>query len=264
MSYGRLEINLLPAELLPGPTVRYSLLLNVLLITVVVAYIVIDAYMGWLKLQSAQDERASLDAQKVAKIHILNDYNELVTLSEKIARHGRLIAMASTDYVDMPVLLDRIAHILPDGVYIESVTNQRTNVRGGPVNLSIALKSSRQDADLVVTTLRAFKQDELFSNCFMAGTNAEEESLKPLMEKQGLNWDASGPLVPSNIIADQYLIHISATLLRPLGGIDLPASYDETAQLASLDKPSVAPEITPTAQPAEESEQPAENTEEAS
>lgn len=264
MSYGRLEINLLPTELLPGPTVRYPMLLNVFLIAALIAYIVIDAYIGWIKLQSAQDARASLEVQKEAKVQVLNDYNELVTLSERISRHGRLIAMASTDYIDMPVLLDRIAHILPDSVYIESVTNQRTNVRGGPVNLDIALKSSRQDADLVVTTLRAFKQDELFSNCFMAGTNAEEESLKPLMEKHDINWDASGPLVPSNIVADQYLIHINATLTRPLGGIDLPASYDETAQLANLDRPSVAPEITPTAQPDSQPGQSAENTEEAS
>jgi hypothetical protein len=241
-SYRGIEINLLPPELMPGPAVRFTPLINLTIILIAVAYIAVDAFIGWNRLQLARSDLADLEQRRRAKARVLADYDRLSNFGERVNRYGRLVAMASTDYVEMPVVLNRLAQIVPDGVFLESVTNTRAATRGGDVRLVVVLKASRKDPRLALETLEAFKADAIFADCFMPAVYYEEESLRELMEARGIDWDASGPTVPTSIAADQYAIEIHATLPRPLTGIGLPLTFDATHQFAHLASPALPAE----------------------
>jgi len=231
-SYGRLEINLLPPELLPGPVVRYSLLINVLMIFATLAVIIVNAYIGWTKLDLERENTKTLNAQIQAKSYIQQDYIRLEAIGNKLAAYGRLIALASMDYVDMPVVLDRLSKIIPDGVYLDSVYNRGSET--GKISLEVLMKASQDDPRLVLAALRSMKGDDIFTNCYMPTAELKEESLDDLVTQIGVTWDASGPNVESSIYANQYEFSIHSLLPRPIGEPALPLIWDESGHFATL------------------------------
>ncbi|MBN2083443.1 hypothetical protein JW859_14705 [bacterium] len=231
-SYGRLEINLLPPELLPGPVVRYAVLINVLIIFATLAVVIVNAYIGWTKLDLEKENSKALNAQIQAKRYIEEDYNRLEKIGNQLAAYGRLIALASMDYVDMPVVLDRLAKIMPDGVYIDSVYNRGSE--SGLINLEVNMKASQDDPRLVLATLRSMKKDEIFNNCYMPSAELKEESLEDLITQIGINWNATGPDINTSIYASQYEFSIHSRLPRPVGGSALPLLWDESGHFAAL------------------------------
>lgn len=230
--YSRLEINLLPREMLPGPAVRYALMVNILICLAALAYILVDAGMTWQWLQSKAEERDVLESRVTRQIGILEDYERLDGMNRRLTRYGRLIALASYDYVDMPVILTRLAEIIPDGVYLDSVHNRGADA--GAIRLSTVLKTSKQDPQQVLSTLRAFKTDSIFADCYMPNAAYKEEALDELMERVGVTWSVSGPEAPGSIIAYQYDFEIQAALPRPLIGLNLPVEYDDTVYFTRL------------------------------
>ena len=227
-NYSRLEINLLPPELLPGPTVRYALLINIGIILFTVAFIGLSVYLHWLKLNVAMEERVGLQAQVATKAGVVKDYDRLNKIGVSIGRYGRLIALASDDYVEMPVVLDRIAKILPDEVFLTRITNNRTEGKGLPIVLGVQLTASDQDPDLMIRTLNAFKQEPMLADCFLPAAEFTEVSLDELMQRYQIDWSVNGPDVEPQVWAKHYLFEIDVRLNRPLDISEVPVQRDVT------------------------------------
>lgn len=239
-AYGRIEVNLMPPELLPGPAVRYALLINVLICMVTVAFIMVDVYFGWIELDLEKENLAQTEAEALSRQYIEHDYNRLANMGEKLANYGRLVALASMDYVDMPVVLDRISRVVPDGVYLKSVFNQRAG--SGNINMIVQLKSSNDDPRQMLNALNSFKQDDIFAKCFMPLAAFKEESLDELLTQVGVTWSVTGPEAPGSIISEQYDFEIHARLPRPLSGLQLPIELDDTPYFTSLSPPAAPPD----------------------
>jgi len=231
-TYGRIDINLLPPEMQPGPMVRYGLLINVAVATLTLAFILINLYLGWVKLDLEREDLAQLQAGIDAQAYIEDDYNRLAGLGNKLSQYGSLIAYASLDYVDMPVVLDRLSKIIPDGVYLASVSNRGTT--GENVDLVVMLKSSDNSTDQIYQTLVNFKHDSIFANCYLPAVAFDEEPLDDLMARSGINWSVGGPDVDMNVISQQFDFQIHSRLNRPLPGVDLPTVMDDLPYFASL------------------------------
>src|SRR4030042_651407 len=104
-NYGRIEINLLPPELLPGPAVRFGLLIRVLIVMMALAFIAVDSYYGFIRLGLERGNREGLEREKAGLVQGAADYDALASFGEKISRYGRLVALASTDYAELQLLL---------------------------------------------------------------------------------------------------------------------------------------------------------------
>lgn len=231
-TYGRIDINLLPPEMQPGPMVRYGLLISVAVATLTVAFILINLYLGWVRLDLAREDLAQLQAQVDAQAYIEHDYNRLATMGDKLLQYGRLVAYASMDYVDMPVVLDRLSKVIPDGVYLASVSNQGRP--GGNIDMVMALKSSANSPEQIIDTLRSFKKDSIFANCYLPTASYTEEGLDDLMQRSGISWSVEGPDIDSNVISKQFDFQIHSRLNQPLPGIDLPTQVDDLPYFESL------------------------------
>ena len=231
-SYSRLEVNLLPPEMLPGPAVRYALMVNILICLVALAYILVDAGISWQRLQSRIEARRVLEAEVSSQAHIINDFERLEGMNRRLSRYGRLIALASFDYVDMPVILARLAEIIPEGVYLDTVYNRGADA--GAIRLSTVLKTSKRDPGQLLATLKAYKADSIFQDCYMPSATFREEALDELMERVGISWSVSGPKAPGSVIAEQYEFEILAALPRPLVGLNLPIRRDDTVYFTRL------------------------------
>jgi hypothetical protein len=234
-AYSRIEVNLLPPELLPGPAVRYALLINILICLVTATFIMVDVYFGWVALDLEKDNLAQTQAEVTSRAYIEHDYNRLAMMGDKLANYGRLVALASMDYIDMPVVLDRLSRIVPDGVYLDSVFNRRSGT--GNINMVVQLKSSDNDPRQVINTLDRFKQDQIFAECFLPMAAFKEESLDELVKQVGINWSVTGPNTEGSLISEQYDFEIHARLNRPLLNLPLPTAMDDTLYFTNLMAP---------------------------
>jgi len=231
-AYSRIEVNLLPPEMQPGPMVRYSLLINVALVMLTLAFILINLFLGWIRLDLAREDVAQLQEQVSANAYIENDYNRLADMGNMLSNYGRLVAYASLDYVDMPVVLNRLSVIIPDGVYLASVANSGSQDQN--TNMVVQLKASHDDPALIIAALRSFKADTLFSECYLPTAVFGEEDLTNLLEQAGITWTVGGTDVTTNIISEQYNFEIHARLPRPLSGFALPIQVDNLPYFSSL------------------------------
>jgi len=231
-AYSRIEVNLLPPEMQPGPMVRYSFLINVAISLLTLTFILLNLYLGWVKLDLAREDVEQLDEQVRSNAYIEDDYNRLAIMGDKLSRYGRLVAYASLDYVEMPVLLNRLAKIIPDGVYLSNVSNDRAADKS--VTMIIQLKSSSDDPELIVQTLKNFKADGIFTECYLPEAIFQEEALDELLIQAGINWSVGGPGISSNVIANQYDFEIRARLPRPFTGLNLPPRVDDLPYFSSL------------------------------
>jgi hypothetical protein len=232
-AYSRIEVNLLPPEMQPGPMVRYSLLINVALVLLTLAFILINLFLGWIRLDLAREDVEQLQAQVKANAYIENDYNRLAEMGNKLSNYGRLVAYASLDYVDMPVVLNRLSAIIPDGVYLARVSNGSTQ-NNNSTSMVIQLKASHDDPALLIAALRNFKADSLFSECYLPTAAYGEQDLSAMLDQAGITWAVDGPDVTTNIVSGQYDFEIHARLPRPLPGLSLPTQVDHLPYFSSL------------------------------
>lgn len=239
MSYNRLEINLLPPELRPGPAVRYALVVNFFVIAVTIAYLAVDSLFGMSRITSLHEDKTAVEQQIRDGQQVVTDHQRLVLIHQAIIDYGKLIGMASANYVDMPVVLDRLARVMPDGVYLRSVSNDKAAQEPGGANLIISLSASRRDPALLLETLRAFKADPVFQNCYMRFVHFQEESLDQFLERIGVSWSTTGPGIDETLLAEQFEFDIHTRIATPIADLGLPVIQDDSVYYAeaSLEPP---------------------------
>lgn len=228
MGYRRLDINLLPPEMQPGPVVRYAVVINTILIGLTVAFLIVDSFLGVTKMASLKRDLDTKQEQIRSKASIVSDYNELTKIQDHVDSIGRLINLASADYIDIPVIMDRITRLLPDGVYLDSVTTERTSVGAIDATLRMTLATSRPDTSLMTATFDTLKADDIVGDCYMPSAEFKEVEIAKVIEAAGVSWTASGPDLPDFTTAKQYTFTIQATLHPPVVPGNIPTSLDNS------------------------------------
>jgi Tfp pilus assembly protein PilN len=262
VSYNRIEINLLPPELRPGPAVRYALVINFLVIAVTIAYLAVDSLFGMSRITSLHEDKTAVEQQIRDGQQVVADHQRLVLIHQAIVDYGKLIGMASANYVDMPVVLDRLARVMPDGVYLRSISNDKAAEQPGGANLVISLSASRRDPALLLETLRAFKGDPVFENCYMRFARFQEESLDQFLQRVGVNWSTTGPGIDDTLLAEQFEFDIHTRISTPIADLGLPVVQDDSVYFAeaSLESPPREPRAEDEAGPVEVDENAASST----
>lgn len=226
MSYGRLEINLLPPELQPGPAVRYSMLINFALIAGLLAFLGLDMFLSLSKITGLRKNILELTSQNEQRQQVEKDYNDLVGIRDEIQHFGQIVGLASARYADMPVVLDRLSRILPDGVYVNTVTNSRAPSAQTTANVSVTLLAAKPDPRLIQRTLEAFKRDPIFSNCYLSRAAAAPQALDEYLRQIDVSWNTTGPDYSAAASADEYEFDINVTISQPMTIGGLPVVYD--------------------------------------
>ena len=192
MSYNRVEINLLPPEFQPGPVVRYSLLINFVLIAGAITFIALNSVLYFWRLSDLHNQIKTLEQQKAAKESYVKDYQDLLSIQNQIGSYGRMICLTSSFYIDLPVVLDRVAKLIPDGVYLESISSARQSQTSTSSKVTIELNTSQRDPKLMEQTLRAFKSDPLLRECYMSSAEYKQQDITQLAAKHDVSWSAAG------------------------------------------------------------------------
>lgn len=228
MSYRHLDINLLPPELQPGPVVRYAVVINTLLIGVTVAFLVVDSFVGMTNIASLKRDIELKEDQIKAKATVISDYNELTNIETHVNSVGRLIALASADYVEMPVIMDRITRLLPDGVYLDRVTSDQRTVGSPSSKVRAVLAASRPDTALLVETFNRFKNDPILGDCYMRIAEFQGREIGPVLRAAGITWEASGPGITDFTNSEQFVFEIHSTVTPPVDTGGLYVTLDNT------------------------------------
>jgi hypothetical protein len=235
MSYDRIEINLLPPELQPGPAVRYGLMVNIAMIAGTVTFIVLDAIINSFKLNDLVAQNKNLEQTKVNLETVTADFNRLIAIDQQITNYGKMISLASGFYYDLPVVMDRISRLLPAEVYVDKVSNARTRKGSKSSQVSVALKTSRRDPRLMQQTLVAFKGEPLFQDCFLRTATFEQESLDPIKQRMNVDWSASGAEIDEQLLVDMYTFEIAVNLPLSARITGLPVAYDQSRYFEGYD-----------------------------
>jgi hypothetical protein len=228
MGYRHLDINLLPPELQPGPVVRYAVVINTLVIGVTVAFLVVDSFVGLTNMASLKRDIENKEDQIQAKATVVSDYNELTNIETHVNSVGRLIGLASAEYVEMPVVMERITKLLPEGVYLDRVTSEARTVGATTTNIRIILAASKPDPQMLVQTFNRFKDDDILGDCYMRVAEFEEREIGSVLEAAGVNWIAAGPGIGDYTNTEQFVFEIHSVLHPPVETGGLATVLDKT------------------------------------
>lgn len=241
-NYSRIEINLLPPELAPGPAVRALVIVNFALVAVTLATILVTAALPMFRITDLRNQIESAQSQINSLAPEEANHKTLMDIKDAVDGYGRIVSLASVDYVEVPLLLDRLAAVLPDGVYVKQVQNRTTRTRNtassgakADVIVQFSMAASRRDPKLIIDTLNAFKRDPLFSDCYLGMAEAVETPLRDMLERYGVDWTVSGPAGDSQPSAPEYEFEVQARLHRPLPSDVAPVSADFSTYLASVE-----------------------------
>jgi hypothetical protein len=227
-NYSRIEINLLPPELRPRPAIRYTALVNAAIIAITLVFIGLSVYSSLAKLKGLQQQQKSLEAQIEERKPVRQDYESLTQIEADLGNYGRIISMASADYVDMPVVMARLAQLLPDGVYLSRVTNQGSKNRGAAVQLGVTLRSARCDTQLLIQTLTNLKHDPIMCDCYMRNADTTELQLTSLQDLTKAKWEVSTPAGGNPAVSQEYEFDLVVNISRVLPSDGLTAVADES------------------------------------
>jgi hypothetical protein len=233
-NYSKVEVNLLPPELLPPPAVRTSVILNFLIVIAALTYIGLVSYMTLNQIPVLKQDIADSEAAIAAKQPIVATYQTLVEVRENVDSYGRLVSLASVDYVEVPILLDRLARIIPEGVYLKSVGNDKPAANSRNTIVQVTLVASQDRPELIETTLDSFKRDTIFHDSYMRDVELRKETLNAQLPSFGVNWTASGPNIPDVIPADRFEFTILANVKKPVDA-SLPVVSDQSVYLADIE-----------------------------
>lgn len=246
MSYGRVEINLLPMELRPGPVVRYAVLISFALIAGAIAFISVDSVVSLARLAMLRSSIKTLTEQTEKRAQVEADYNSLIDIQTQISRYGQIIGLASARYADMPVVLDRISQLLPEGVYIDSVTNNRSASATVNANVMTTLATSRPDPRLIQQALEAFKRDQILSNCYLSRVAFGPQVMDQFLKSINVTWRMSGAIYEEPPKPGQYEFDIRVDLDAPLAISGLPVVSDASKYFAEFKVPELEQQGQPT------------------
>jgi hypothetical protein len=239
--YSRIEINLLPPELAPGPAVRILVLVNVAVITITLATVLVATALPLSRIAIYTNQIESQQSQIASLKPIEDNFQSLSDIKDAVDQYGRIVSLASVDYVEVPLLMDRIATLLPDGVYLKQIQNRRANARAGgnggaspDVIVQMSLGASKRDPKLLIDTVTAFKKDALFNDCYLSMAEAVETPLGEMLSKYGIQWQVEGPDSVGQPSAHEMDFSIQARIPRPVADGAAPISADFSGYLASI------------------------------
>lgn len=244
-NYSRVEVNLVPPELLPPSNLRIALLVNILLIIGALSYMGLAAALKLYPINDTKESIVQSERLLATKADIADTHAQLVGMRETVDRYGRVVALASVDYVEIPVLMDRLARVIPDGVYLSSISNEKPSPGSNSTIVQVELVAAQEDPALVQRTLAAFKADPIFNDCFMSNADLRQETFDPNLPAFGVNWGVRGPTLPDNIMAGKYEFRIRANIRKPIDAAYLPIKTDHSMYLADVKFLTPAPEEDP-------------------
>jgi Tfp pilus assembly protein PilN len=233
-NYRNIEINLLPPELQPPPAVRTTLILNLAVILGVMAYIGLSTLSSFAQVRSQQEQIRAAEQEIKQREPIVKIYTTLNKVKESVDRYGRLVSLASVDYVDVPVLLDRLAKVIPAGVYLDSVSNDKSAPNARTTVVKVTLITTKQDPALVQATIDALKGDSIFQDCYLQEAEVQKESISGQLANYGVDWNASGPGVPTSLDVQKYAFVVMANVPKLLDTSSLPVVADKSIYLADV------------------------------
>ncbi|MDQ3024824.1 MAG: hypothetical protein M3R04_10700 [bacterium] len=241
-TYRNIEVNLLPPELMPPPQVRTAVILNAVVILGVLTYMLHSVYsiLGTVRSELDQIEEAKAEIKR--KQPVVAMYTELTDAREKVDKYGRLVSLASVDYIDAPVLLDRLAKIIPAGVYLARISNDKPGPNTKSTVVQVDLVTTREDPALIQATLDAFKRDGIFRDCYLRGAEMHKESISGQLPNFGIDWTASGPDVPQSIDVKKYEFIVMANVPKMMDTGGLPVISDQSVFLADIEFHTPPPE----------------------
>ena len=227
--YSRIEINLLPPELRPRPAIRYTAWVSTVIIIVTVGLIGWNLFSSWETMRDLRLQKVALAQQINQREPIRQDYRELKQIESDLRDYGKIISMASSDYVDMPVVLARLAQLLPDGVYLSRITNLGTTKnRGEAIELSVTLRSAKRDEQLLIQTLTNLKQDPIMADCYMRTADLTDVPLTTLQDICQAKWDVAMPADSAFARNQEYEFEVLVSLSRVLPKDGLVLVADES------------------------------------
>jgi hypothetical protein len=220
---------------MPPPQVRTAVILNAAIILGVITFILLQTYTTLGKIKSERE--AIEDAERViaAKQPVVAMYTELQDVQEKVDKYGRLVSLASVDYIDAPVLLDRLAKIIPAGVYLSRISNEKPGPNSTSTVVQIDLITTKQEPELMQATLNAFKRDSIFGDCFLRSAEMRKESISGQLPSFGVDWQASGPDVPQSIDVGKFEFIVMANVPKMMNTGGLPVVSDQSVYLADVE-----------------------------
>lgn len=240
-NYSRIEINLLPPELAPGPAVRLFVILNFALVATTLATILVTTALPMFKITDLKKEIETVQTQINAMGPEEANYQTLIGVKEAVDGYGRIVSLASVDYVEVPLLLNRLSALLPEGVYLKQVQNRTAKANAAApagsksdVIVQVSLAACRRDPALILATLNACKHDPLFSDCYLGNAEAVEKPLSDMLQRYGIEWAVSGSNGDRQPSSREYEFQIQARLHRPLASDSAPVVADYSTYLASI------------------------------
>jgi hypothetical protein len=241
-NYRNIEINLLPPELMPPPTVRTAVILNIAIVLGVLAYMGIATFAILGKIKSEQEAIEDAEKQIKAKQPIVEMYTQLDDVHEKVNKYGRLVSLASVEYIDAPVLLDRLSKIIPAGVYLSRVSNEKASANAKTSVIQVEMVTTKDDPGLMQQTLDAFKKDSMFHDCYMRAAEVRKESIGDQLPGYGVDWTATGPKLQDVLNVDKYQFVVLANVPKLVDTSNLPVTSDHSIYLADVPFKTPPPE----------------------
>lgn len=234
-NYRNIEVNLLPPELQPPPTVRTAVILNFAIVLGVLAYMLLGTFSAFNQVRNEQ-QRIKENQQIIeSKQSVVTMYTELSAAHEQVDRYGRLVSLASVDYIDVPVLLDRLAKIIPAGVYLNSVSNDKASPNSRSTVLQVTLETTKNDSSLMQSTLDAMKKDSMFQDCYMRSAELQKVALNEQLANFKVDWTVTGPSVPASVEVDKYQFIVMANVPKLVDTAGLPVHADRSIYLADVE-----------------------------
>jgi Tfp pilus assembly protein PilN len=234
-TYRNIEINLLPPELQPPPTVRTAVILNAAIVIGVLTYMLLGTFAVYNQIRNEQ-QRIKDNQQLIdSKAEVVEIYAQLSQVREQVDKYGRLVSLASVDYLDVPVLLDRLAKIIPAGVYLESVGNDKSSPNSRTTIVQVVLQTTSNDPQLMQTTLNAFKADSMFQDCYMRSAELKRVALNEQFGTFDVDWTAMGPGIPNSIDVQKYEFIVMASVPKLVDTTGLPVRVDKSIYLADVE-----------------------------
>ncbi|MCB1221565.1 hypothetical protein KDL30_12960 [bacterium] len=225
MSYRRIEINLLPPELQPGPAIRSALIINIALILVTMFTILLSAALSIYQLAQYKEDIDRREQSIKSLQSVKNGYMQLQKIDVAVRNYGKIVGIASTNYVDLPVMLSHLSRVLPEQVYLTNVSN----VRAGNVNaisvldakrptfVTMTFRTASKDLSLIERTLTRLKEDPVFGNCVLTNTTLGTEELQDLSDALQLGSTFDLPDVAGQELSyNYYEFVVRAEVMRPL------------------------------------------------
>jgi hypothetical protein len=136
-------------------------------------------------------------------------------------------------------VLDRVSRLLPEGVYISTVTNTRSNSATTNANVAVTLATAKPDPRLMQQALEAFKRDQILKNCYLSRVEYSPQVMDQFLKQINVNWRTSGVSFEEPSSAGQYEFDIRVELNAPMAISGLPVIYDASKYFTEFKVPEL-------------------------